>query len=129
MAPSASRRDARALMSVRLQPLSAPRFEATISQPRFHASEVIERYDGSAIDVAVALVRDTTDDRRERLEVVCAPDVQFDQEIEELLFRARSLYRQVHLTFVSGRDRALCLHMIYGVIAGLFIELDRAAAR
>jgi hypothetical protein len=74
-------------------------------------------------------VRDTTDPRRERLEVVCAPDVQLEQEVEELLFRAYSLYRQVHLTFVSGRDRALCLHMIYGVIAGLFVELDRAAAR
>ena len=84
--------------------------------------EVLERYYGSAVDVAVALVRDTNDSRRERLEVVCAPDVQLEQDVEELLFRAYSLYRQVHLTFVSGRDRALCLHMIYGVIAGLFID-------
>ena len=51
-----------------------------------------------------------------------------DQNVEELLFRAYRLCRQVHLTFVTGRDRALFLHMIYGVIAGLFKELDRAAA-
>ena len=54
--------------------------------------------------------------------------MQLEQDVEELLFRAYSLYRQVHLTFVTGRDRALCLHMIYGVIAGLFKELDRNAA-
>jgi hypothetical protein len=140
-------------MSRRLQPVSAPTFEATLSTPTVRTEtladalgvgtgrsslklrayetqhEVLERYYGSAVDVAVALVRDTSDSRRERLEVVCAPGVQLEQNVEELLFRAYSLYRQVHLTFVSGRDRALCLHMIYGVIAGLFVELDRAAAR
>ena len=50
------------------------------------------------------------------------------QDVEELLlFRAYSLSRQVHLTFESGRDRSLCLQMVYGVIAGVFKELDRAA--
>ena len=57
-----------------------------------------------------------------------APDVQLEQDVEELLFRAYSLYRQVDLTFEAGRDRALCLRMLYGVIAGLFKELDRNAA-
>ena len=55
-----------------------------------------------------------------------APDVQLEQSVEELLFRAYSLYRQVDLTFESGRDRGLCLQMLYGVIAGIFKELDRA---
>ena len=49
---------------------------------------MLERYYGSAVDVAVALVRDTTDSRPRRLEVVCAPDVHLEQEVEELLFRA-----------------------------------------
>jgi hypothetical protein len=80
------------------------------------------------VAVAVAIVRDAADPRRETLEVACAPDVQLEQSVEELLFRAYSLYRQVHLTFEAGRDRALCVHMVYGVIAGLFKELDRAAA-
>jgi hypothetical protein len=90
--------------------------------------EVLEHYYGSSVSVAVALVRDEVDTRRERLEVVCAPSVRLEQIAEELLFRACSLYRQVHLTFQTGRDRSLCLHMLYGVIAGLFAELDRAAA-
>jgi hypothetical protein len=62
------------------------------------------------------------------LELSVAPDVQLEQDVEELLFRAYSLYRQVDLTFEAGRDRALCLRMLYGVIAGLFKELDRNAA-
>ena len=69
---------------------------------------MLERYYGSWVAVAVALVRDTTDARREKIEFACAPDVELEQDVEELLFRAYSLYRQVHLTFVSGRDRALC---------------------
>src|SRR4051794_9105278 len=88
-------------------------------------NDVLERYYGSWIAVAVALV----DDRgRERLEFSAAPDVHLEQDVEELLFRAISLYRQVDLTFVTGRDRALCLRMLYGVISGLFKELDRNAA-
>jgi hypothetical protein len=54
--------------------------------------------------------------------------VELEQSVEELLFRAATLYAQVHLTFEQGRDRALCLHMVYGIISGLFKELDRAAA-
>jgi hypothetical protein len=91
-------------------------------------NEVVERYYGSWVAVAVAIVRDEADPRRETLEVACAPDVHLEQSVEELLFRAYSLYRQVHVTFEAGRDRALCVHMVYGVIAGLFKELDRAAA-
>src|SRR4051812_42740821 len=88
-------------------------------------NDVIERYYGSWIAVAVAFV----DERgRERLELAVAPDVRLEQDVEELLFRAYSLYRQVDLTFETGRDRALCLRMLYGVIAGLFKELDRNAA-
>jgi hypothetical protein len=87
--------------------------------------EVLERSYGSWIAVAIALVRE---DGRERLEIACAPDVHLEQNVEELLFRAYALYRQVDLTFDSGRDRALCLRMVYGVIAGLFKELDRNAA-
>ena len=75
--------------------------------------------------VAVALVRE---DGRERLEFACAPEVKMEQGVEELLFRAYSLYRQVQLTFEAGRDRSLLIHMTYGVIAGIFKELDRAAA-
>jgi hypothetical protein len=86
---------------------------------------VLERYYGSWIAVAVALVRE---DGRERLEIACAPDVHLEQSVEELLFRAYALYRQVDLTFEAGRDRALCLRMLYGVISGLFKELDRNAA-
>ena len=88
---------------------------------------MLERYEGRAVDVSVAIVRDKANPRRERLEVVCPPDVRLEQNVEELLFRASALYRQVHLTFESGRDRALCLHMLYGVIAGVFVEVDRAA--
>src|SRR3954453_5055650 len=88
-------------------------------------NDVLERYYGSWIAVAVALV----DDRgRERLEVSAAPDVQLQQEAAEPLFPAYALYRQVDLTFIAGRDRALCLRMLYGVISGLFKELDRNAA-
>jgi hypothetical protein len=90
--------------------------------------EVLERYYGSWIAVAVARVRDKPDRRREKLELVCAPDVRLEQSVEELLFRARTLYRQVDLTFAKGRDRALCLQMVYGLIAALFEELDRDAA-
>jgi hypothetical protein len=88
-------------------------------------NDVLERYYGSWIAVAVALL---DAGGRERLEITVAPDVQLEQEVEELLFRAISLYRQVDLTFVTGRDRALCLRMLYGIIAGLFKELDRNAA-
>jgi hypothetical protein len=88
-------------------------------------NDVLERYYGSWIAVAVALVHD---DGRERLEISAAPDVQLEQQVEELLFRAFSLYRQVDLTFAAGRDRALCLRMLYGVVSGLFKELDRNAA-
>src|SRR5262245_12842753 len=88
-------------------------------------NDVLERYYGSWIAVAVALI----DDRgRERLEVSAAPDVDLEQDAEELLFRAFSLYRQVDLTFANGRDRALWLRMLYCVISGLFKELDRNAA-
>jgi hypothetical protein len=88
-------------------------------------NDVLERYYGSWIAVAVAFVNDGG---RERLELAVAPDVHLEQNVEELLFRAYSLYRQVDLTFEAGRDRALCLRMLYGVIAGLFKELDRNAA-
>src|SRR3954452_11044308 len=87
--------------------------------------EVRERYYGSWVAVAVALV---AKDGRDTLEFACAPDVELDQNVEELLFRAYSLYRQVHLTLETGRERALLLHMVYGVISGSFKELDRAAA-
>jgi hypothetical protein len=93
-----------------------------------HGHEVLERYYGSWIPVAVALVRDPRNPRRERIELACPPGVRLDQAVEELLFRAYALYRQVDLTLETGRDRALCLNMIYGVIAGLFKELDRDAA-
>ena len=91
-------------------------------------NEILERYYGQWIEVAVALVRDPDDPRREKLELVCGPGVDLDEHVEELLFRAYTLYRQVHLTFEAGRDRSLCLHMVYGVIAGLLKELDRTAA-
>src|SRR5215218_356844 len=138
-------------MSVRLQPVSAPprpeggRFTRRVTLedaigvghgPRHeqtallvrafeNQNEVLEHYYGSWVSVAVALIRV---DGREKLEFAAAPDVQLQQSVEELLFRAYALYRQVHLTFDLGRDRSLLLHMIYGVIAGLFKELDRAAA-
>jgi hypothetical protein len=112
-------------MATLLQDVSAPKFQATLKPRR----DALERYDGRAVSVSVALVRDEAEPRRERLEVVCPPDVRLAQNVEELLFRASALYRQVHLTFETGRDRALCLHMIYGVIAGLFVEVDRAAVR
>src|SRR3954463_14559945 len=109
---------------------NGPRAERTALRVRAFENqhEVLERYYGSRIAVAVALIRDSADPSRERLEYVCAPDVHLEQNVEELLFRAYTLYGQVHLTFESGRDRALCLHMVYGVIAGVFKELDRAAA-
>src|SRR3954471_10858906 len=106
---------------------SGPQTERTAMLVRAFETQndVLERYYGSWIAVAVALV----DDRgRERLEVSAAPDVHLEQDVEELLFRAISLYRQVDLTFVTGRDRALCLRMLYGVISGLCKELDRNAA-
>src|SRR3954466_16293307 len=82
--------------------------------------EVREHYYGSRLALAVALVQDPASPRRQRLEVVCAPEVHLEQVIEELLFRAVTLAGQVHLTFETGRDRALCLQMVYGVIAGIF---------
>ena len=106
---------------------NGPRAEKTAVLVRAFETqhEVLESYYGSWIAAAVALV----DDRgRERLEVACAPDVHLEQDVEELLFKAYSLYRQVDLTFAYGRDRALCLRMVYGVISGLFKELDRAVA-
>jgi hypothetical protein len=110
---------------------SGPQTERTAILVRaFEAqNDVLERYYGSWIAVAVALVADQDRGReRERLEISAAPDVHLEQNVEELLFRAISLYRQVDLTFVAGRDRALCLRMLYGVISGLFKELDRNAA-
>src|SRR3954447_15772302 len=90
--------------------------------------KVLEHYYGSRIAAAVALVQDPCDPTREKLEIVCAPDVELDQCVEELLFRAGTLYGQVHLTFEQGRDRAICIQMVYRVVAGLFKEIDRAAA-
>jgi len=104
-----------------------PRNEQTALLTRAFETQhdVIERYYGSWVAVAVALVKE---DGRERLEFACAPEVKMEQGVEELLFRAYSLYRQVQLTFETGRDRSLLIHMTYGVIAGIFKELDRAAA-
>jgi hypothetical protein len=104
-----------------------PRQEQTALLTRAfeNQNEVLEHYYGAWVPVAVALIRSGD---REKIEFAAAPDVELDQNVEELLFRAYGLYRQVHLTFEVGRDRALLLHMIYGVIAGLFKELDRTAA-
>jgi hypothetical protein len=150
MAPAAASREGR-----QMQQLSSPAFELALAAPPSPARvsledatgiasgpradrtaplvreyeaqhEVLERYYGGWIAVAVALLRD--EDGHERIELVCGPEVRIEQSVEELLFRAYALYRQVDLTFAAGRDRELCLHMVYGVIAGLFKELDRAAA-
>jgi hypothetical protein len=112
-------------MAALLQEVSPPKSVATFKSRR----EIVERYEGKAVDVAVALVRDPSDRDRATLEVVCPPEVRLGQNVEELLFRALALYRQVHLTLEAGRDRALCLNMIYGVVAGLFVEVDRASVR
>lgn len=112
-------------MAALLHDVSQPTFVATTES----RAKVLERYDGQAVDVAVALVRDPGRPDRELLEVSCPPRVRLAQDVEELLFRALALNRQVHLTFETGRDRALCLTMIYGVVAGLFVEVDRAAVR
>jgi hypothetical protein len=98
-------------------------------EPRFARREnnVIERYEGTCIDVSILLYRNE-DERRDRLTFTAGPRVRMKQDVEELLFRAYSLSRQVHLTFESGRDRSLCLQMVYGVISGIFKELDRAEA-
>jgi hypothetical protein len=88
--------------------------------------KLLESYRGSRLAVAIALY-EHKQEKRIRLEFVCEPEVELAQEVEELLFRAYTLSRQVHLTFETGRDRALCLQMVYGVIAGIFKELDRAA--
>src|SRR4051794_14599404 len=90
--------------------------------------EAREHYSGSPLAAAAALVKAPASPGRERLDVVCGPEVKLEQEIEELLFRAAALKGQVHLTFATGRDRAICLQMVYAVIAGIFKELDRAAA-
>jgi len=106
---------------------SGPQAERTAMLVRAFETQhdVLERYYGSWIAVAIALV----DQRgRERIELAVAPDVRLEQSVEETLFRAYALYRQVDLTFETGRDRALCLRMLYGVIAGMFKELDRNAA-
>ena len=66
---------------------------------------MLERYYGSWARRRVALVR--VDGQGRKLEFAAAPDVEMKQDVEELLFRAYSLWRQVHLTFVTGRDRAL----------------------
>jgi hypothetical protein len=89
--------------------------------------DVIERYEGTCIDVSVVLYRDQREER-DRLQFTAAPHIPMPQDVEELLFRAQTLSRQVHVTFSSGRDRSLCLQMVYGVIAGIFRELDREAA-
>jgi len=88
--------------------------------------ELLESYLGSRLPVAIALY-EHTEEHRVRLEFVCGPEVELAQPVEELLFRAYTLSRQIHLTFEAGRDRALCLQMVYGVIAGIFKELDRCA--
>lgn len=88
--------------------------------------KLLESYRGSRLAVAIALY-EHKEERRVRLEFVCGPEVALAQDVEELLFRAYTLSRQVHLTFSSGRDRALCLQMVYGVIAGIFKEIDRNA--
>jgi hypothetical protein len=87
---------------------------------------VIERYEGTTIDVSIVLYRDERE-QRDRLQFTAAPHVRMAQDVEELLFRAQTLSRQIHVTFTSGRDRTLCLQMVYGVIAGIFRELDREA--
>jgi hypothetical protein len=89
--------------------------------------EVLEHYYGSSLAVAIVLFHHE-EENRVRLQFVCGPEVHLEQDVEELLFRAYSLSRQIHLTFAAGRDRSLCLHIVYGVIAGIFKELDRAAA-
>src|SRR4051812_18657694 len=137
-------------MSTRLQPLEglseSPRFTRRVTLedslgvgrgPRHEQTallarafenqhEVLERYYGSWVPVAGALIRE---DGVETLEFAAAPDVEMPQAAEELLFRAYSLYRQMHLTLEAGRDRSLLAHMLYGVIAGLFKDLDHTAAR
>jgi len=107
-----------------------PRAEQTALRVRAFENQhdVLERYFGTHVAVGVALLRDPLRPERDVIRFAAAPDVQLEQSVEELLFRAATLYSQVHLTFEDGRDRALCLHMVYGVIAGLFKELDRAAA-
>src|SRR4051794_29518121 len=104
-----------------------PRHEQTALLTRAFESqhEVLEHYYGAWAAVAVALVREGS---RERIEFACAPDVELEQNVEELLFRAHSLYQQARLTLDAGRDRTVVVHMAYGVIAGVFKELDRAAA-
>src|ERR671924_442765 len=76
---------------------SGPRAERTALLVRAYETqhEVLESYYGSWIGVAVALVRDG---QRERLEIAVSPEVQLEQTVEELLFRAYTLYRQVDLT-------------------------------
>jgi hypothetical protein len=126
--PTASERFVRAVtLDDALGVSQGPRHEQTALLTRaFEAQhEVLEHYYGSWVAVAVALVRE---DGRERIELAVAPDVELEQNVEELLFRAYSFYRQVDLTLTTGRDRALLVHMAYGVIAGIFKELDRAAA-
>ncbi len=89
-------------------------------------TSLLESCCGSRLAVAIALY-EHQEERRVRLEFVCGPEVELAQEVEELLFRAYPLSRQIHLTFETGRDRALCLQMTCGVIAGVFKELDRSA--
>ncbi len=101
-----------------------PLEELLALRPGYH--KLLETYHGSRLPVGIALY-EHKEERRVRLEFVCGPEVELAQAVEELLFRAYTLSRQVHLTFGSGRDRALCLQMVYGVIAGIFKELDRSA--
>lgn len=88
--------------------------------------KLLESYNGTRLPVAIALY-EHEEERRVRLEFACGPEVKLAQDVEELLFRVYTLSRQVHLTFETGRDRALCLQMVYGVIAGIFKEVDRSA--
>ena len=129
--PSPARFARRVSLEDAMRLTSGPRAQETALLVRAFETqhEVLERYYGSWIEVAVALVRDPADPGREKLELVCGAGVDLDEHVEELLFRAYTLYRQVDLTFEAGRDRSLCLHMVYGVIAGLLKELDRNAAR
>jgi hypothetical protein len=99
------------------------------AKARYEAQhDVVDCYYGGWIEVAVALIRDPHGVARDRIEVACAPDVNLDQDAEELLLRTCALYHQVDLTFEAGRDRALGVQMLYGVVAGLFKDLDRTAA-
>src|SRR5689334_13730222 len=64
--------------------------------------KLLETYRGSRLPVAIALY-EHDEERRVRLEFACGPEVHLEQPVEELLFRAYTLSRRIHLTFESGR--------------------------